>query len=285
MPLLYLCTTEGLDDQVHVAIEDWCTWTALAFLAMLGPGQWRTAIGGVIYLVALACAALYLFRWFRPVSFVSWDTFLNIDVWAIGFRLIKGWCVIRILSMVTGLEFIDPQRNVQPRWSILRWFYLMIVMAILLQTMVAEMNWHAGMSSIHAEGASAAGPLPELPDVTSRRVWLGIQSAELLFVPFVPLLCAAWMLAGKRWRWLLFPLLGGITIAWNALSDVVFWETVYQETWARDLYAGLKKDWALFGTASWFAYGFSAILIPWMGYRWTDYWSKYPSVTQAQSLE
>jgi hypothetical protein len=285
LPLLVVCTTDRLEHPVDLAMESWSTWSALAFLAMLGPGQWRAAIGGTLYLIVLGFAALFLFRWFRPVDFVSWNTFLNIDVWAVGFRLIKGWCVIRILSMVTGLEFIDPRTKARPRWSILRWFYLMIVLAVLLQTAVAETNWNAELSVVHAEGADAAGPLPEPPVVTTRRVWFGIQSAELLFIPFVPLLCAAWMLAGRSWRLLLFPALGGISIASYALAELAFQQAVYEESWSRALYPALKKEWALLGTVSWFAYGFSAILVLWMGFRWTDYWTKVPSVPQADTSQ
>jgi hypothetical protein len=293
IPLWVVCITDRLEYPFDVGMESWSTWTALAFLAMLGPGQWRAAIVGIVYVVALGIVSLLLFRWLRPLDFVSWNTFLDIDVWAIGFRLIKGWCVIRILSMLTGLEFIDPHSIRKPRWTILRWFYFMVVLAVLLQTSVAETNWNAELSVIHAEGEIADGPLPEPPIVTTRRVWFGIQAAELLFVPFVPLLCAAWTLAGKRWRWLMFPVFGGITIASYALADVAFQGAVYQEAWARALYPTVKKEWALLGTVSWFAYGFSAILIPWMGFRWTDYWTtdlrttddraEIPSVSQAES--
>jgi hypothetical protein len=69
----------------------------------------------------------------------------------------------------------------------------------------------------------------------------------------------------------MFPVLAAITIAEYALAEILVLEAT------KSLYSSvIEKEWALWGTFYWFAYGFAAILVPFMGFRWTDYWRRFP---------
>ncbi|MFO0013172.1 MAG: hypothetical protein ACK553_10535 [Planctomycetota bacterium] len=261
---------EGVGDRLALSIVAWSGWSTIAFVAMQGPGQWRNAVGGILYGIALACITVLLYRWFRPITFASWETFWNIDFPLYAMDLMVGWCLLRILSMISGIEIIDPRVRMRPRWTLARWMVLMAVLAVFIQVWLIRLNWTAKMSmgSIHE---SMVGPLQESPIVTSRRLWLGIQMAEILFIPFVPILAAGWILAGRSWRWLIFPFLAAVTIAEYALAEILVLEAT------KSLYPSvIEKEWALWGTFCWFAYGFAAMLVPWMGFRWTDYWTRIP---------
>lgn len=262
---------EDVSDRLVFSVVAWSGWSAIAFVAVQGPGQWRNIIGGILYGLVLAVIVLMLYSSYRPTDFVSWDTFWNIDFPFYVSDLIVSWCLLRMLSMLTGIEIIDPNTRPRPRWSLARWMFLMVVLAVLIQVSMLRMNFAAEMSAVHFD-KSNVGPLPESPIVTSRRAWLDIQLAEMLFVPFVPILAAGWMLAGRPWRWLMFPFFAALTIAEYALAEVLFLEAT------KSLYStAIDKEWALWGTFSWFAYGFAAILVPFMGFRWTDYWTRFPS--------
>lgn len=249
---------EDISDRVAVSIVAWSGWSAIAFIAVQGPGQWRNTIGGILYCAVLACITLCLYRWFRPITFASWETFWSIDFPSYAMDAAIGWCLLRLLSMISGIEIIDPTVRMRPRWTLARWMVLMAVLAVFIQVFLTRWNWTSKMSMGD--------------DGTSRRLWLGIQSAEILFIPFVPILATGWMLAGRTWRWLMFPILAAITIAEYALAEVFFLEAT------KSLYRSvIEKEWALWGTFYWFAYGFAAILVPFMGFRWTDYWTRIPN--------
>ncbi|MBU6239576.1 MAG: hypothetical protein KGQ51_17280 [Planctomycetes bacterium] len=262
---------EDVGDRLAFSIVAWSGWSAIAFIAVQGPGQWRNTIGGILYCVLLACITLCLYRWFRPITFANWGTFWDIDFPLLASDMIIGWCVLRILSMISGIEIIDPSVRARPRWTLARWMVLMTVLAVLIQVFLFRMNWGANLSSGSLDQSVFEDSFSESPIVASRRVWLGIQLAETLFIPFVPILATGWMLAGRPWRWLMFPVLAAITIAEYALAEILVLEAT------KSLYSSvIEKEWALWGTFYWFAYGFAAILVPFMGFRWTDYWTRFP---------
>ena len=269
---------EDVDDRLAFSIVAWSGWSAIAFTAVQGPGQWRNILGGILYCIVLACITLCLYRWFRPITFASWGTFWDIDFPLYVMDAAIGWCLLRLLSMVSGIEIIDPSIRMRPRWTLARWMVLMAVLAVFIQVFLARWNWTSQMSMGYV-GNSMASPLTESTLGTSRRLWLGIQSAEILFIPFVPIFATGWMLAGRPWRWLMFPVLAAITIAEYALAEILILEAT------KSLYSSvIEKEWALWGTFYWFAYGFAAILVPFMGFRWTDYWSHIPNPPSLQSL-
>jgi hypothetical protein len=265
---------EDVDNRLAFSIVAWSGWSAIAFTAVQGPGQWRNILGGILYCMVLACTTLCLYRWFRPINFANWGTFWNVDFPLLASDTIIGWCVLRIVSMIMGVEITDPSVRMRPRWSLARWMVLMTVLAVLIQVFLFRMNWGAKLLSGFFESFDPSvfdNSLPESPMVASRRAWLGIQLAETLFVPFVPILAAGWMLAGRPWRWLMFPLLAAITIADYAVAEILLLEAT------KTLFStAIQNEWALMGTLSWFAYGFAAILVPFMGFRWTDYWTRFP---------
>lgn len=283
VPLLIACSFEVVDERVALALQTWSVWSVIAFLAMQGPGQWRSILGGILFACLLTALAVPLYSRLRPYAFGSWETFWAIDFPAAAMDLVLGWCTLRLLSMITGIEIVDTKIPRLPRWSLARWFYFVAVLAVMLQASIFKMNWLAEMSAGFVAD-STVGPFPESPLVLSRRTWLGIQLAELLFIPFVPLLGAAWMMAGRPWRWLFFPLLAVLAIGAYAAAETLFDQAVYQEAWLKRLYPPIKKEWALLGTLSWFAYCFTAILVPWMGFRWTDYWSGRTRISQPIQL-
>lgn len=270
---------EDASDRLAFSIVAWSGWSAIAFIAVQGPGQWRNTIGGILYCMVLACITLCLYRWFRPITFASWGTFWDIDFPLYAMDAAIGWSLLRLLSMISGIEIIDPRVRMRPRWTLARWMVLMAVLAVFIQVFLTRWNWTSKMSMGNI-GNSIVDPFTESAIVTSRRLWLGIQSAEILFIPFVPILAAGWMLAGRPWRWLMFPVLAAITIAEYAFAEILVLEAT------KSLYRSvIEKEWALWGTFHWFAYGFSAILVPFMGFRWTDYWSRIPSPPSSNHSE
>lgn len=266
----FILVFEDVGDRLAFSIVAWSGWSAIAFIAVQGPGQWRNTIGGILYCMVLVCITLCLYRWFRPITFASWGTFWNIDFPLYAMDAAIGWSLLRLLSMISGIEIIDPRVRMRPRWTLARWMVLMAVLAVFIQVFLTRWNWTSKMSMGNV-GNSMVDPFTESTIVTSRRLWLGIQSAEILFIPFVPILAAGWMLAGRPWRWLMFPVLAAITIAEYAFAEILVLEAT------KSLYRSvIEKEWALWGTFHWFAYGFSAILVLFMGFRWTDYWSRIP---------
>jgi hypothetical protein len=254
-------------------LGEWPVWCLVAWIAMQGPGQWRASLVGLLAAFAWVGVGLVAWPQLQPFHFGSWHTFWTLDAPITLFPLLKGWALFRILSMISGIEIVDPQRTAGIRWSLRRWFLLMIALAVFLQSTVLEMNWYGAMSEGLVPGTLGDEPAWQAPGVRSRLAWLQINTVVLLEIPFVPILLAGWMLAGRRWRWVFFPVLGGVVVASYALAEwTVDWVRL-QERWLKNILPVLKKEWALYGTTDWFAYCAGAILVPWMGYRWCDYWS------------
>ncbi len=261
------------DSESWGMVGGWTVWCTVAWVAMRGPGRWRASVVGLLYACLLGGLSLWAWRSFQPSLFGTWTTFWTLDVPVMGLMLLKAWAVFRILSMITGLEIADRAIPIEPRWGLRRWFLLMVAIAVLVQSSMAEMNWFAELSVGYTHG-SDIGPQQIHPMTQSRNVWLAYHAAQLLTLPSLPILLAAWMLAGKPWRWLMFPVLGAMVVAARAVSHAMVQAALDQAYWLKGLTGGIHKDWTLLGSIEWVAYCFAAILVPWMGFRWTDYWSE-----------
>jgi len=267
-----LASNLWIDNFYLQSFSSWSIWCVVAWTAMQGPGRWRAAVAGGAYGLVLAVLGLLLWSRFQPEHFASWHTFWRLDFPSFAFSFVKAWALFRIVSLITGIEIADPLGEWQPRWGLRRWFLLMVALAILLQVIVSEMNWYAEITKEFAADSNV-GPMPMNPLTRSRNAWLAWNMATMLTIPIVPLLLAGWMLAGRPWRWTLFPFLGAMVVGVHAAAQVAMQFAAAQAPWFQGFSGLLQKDWTLFGMMEWIAYGVAAMLVPWMGFRWIDYWS------------
>lgn len=174
---------------------------AMMWTSMQGPGRWRQTLLGIVYLFAIACIGELVFGIFRGFRL---EVFLQIDLPVIFMQLMSTLSLIKIVSLITGIEIVDrkaPKSVATSTWTIRRWLWLLTSIAVFVQTSIAHARWYARM-------------LPTIvPSVTSES-WF--SSVELLCVLFLissigqtvfPFLLAGWSFSGRRWRLYAIPFL------------------------------------------------------------------------------
>ncbi|MFM7976898.1 MAG: hypothetical protein ACKN9S_06445 [Pirellula sp.] len=184
---------------------------AMMWTSMQGPGRWRQTLLGIVYLFALACIGELVFGIFRGFRL---EVFLQIDLPVIFMQLMSTLSLIKIVSLITGIEIVDRNASkalARSTWTIRRWLWLLTSIAVFVQTSIAHARWYARM-------------LPtNVPSVTSES-WF--SSVELFCVLFLissigqtvfPFLLAGWSFSGRRWRLYAIPFLVLAVYAVNLL--------------------------------------------------------------------
>ncbi len=257
-----------------IEVYDLCSavaWCAVAWAGMQGPGRWLAALGGVLLASLMWLAYIASLSVFRPEVLGQWSSVWTIDLPVVLFTFASGWAMFRILSLLTGIEIIDPTRPQPPRWSIRRWLLLMFAVAVFIQSLLYAVQWYSALGG-DVTPVNQVGPPAVDPRVQARTEWILVLLVMASSIPIVPILLAGWMLAGKRWRWNLFPILGGLTVAsrWGGYH-LMDWLRA-ELPWVRSLGIDGLPNWVAGGILDWFIYANAAMLIPWMGYTWSDFW-------------
>jgi hypothetical protein len=204
--------------------------------------------------------------------FGTWETVWTIDAPLV---LLQGglvWGVLRLASSLSGIGIIDPSAECDSRWTIRRWMLIMFALALVVQCLRASIEWYASMLG-DTTPFGAMGPHPIDPRIKTKVESLWMMLAIIAAIPIVPILLAAWMFAGQRWRLWLFPLLGAFSVGWRWGVVQGLLTLRQQVSWIRSLGLLLVDDWLGIAIAEWFVYAALVGLIPWMGYRWSDAWS------------
>jgi hypothetical protein len=196
---------------------------AVMWTSMQGPGRWRQTIGGLLYLFVLAVVGGLASTWSTGFRI---DVLLDIDMPMDFLDLTSKVALIKIASLITGIQIID--RNDQQsfrgyRWTIGSWLWLLIAIALYVQTSIARARWFAGMLPTPVGSQGNAGS--DIVYSSSDGSWF--SSVELLFVLFLiselsqsifSILLAGWCFSGKRWRLFLIPFLAlavyGFKLLW-----------------------------------------------------------------------
>lgn len=241
----------------------------VAWSAMQGPRRVVATLAGL----ALAAVMFLLFnsvlRSSHPELFGTWETVWTIDAPLV---LLQGgliWGVLRLGSSLSGISIIDPRADCDSRWSIRRWMLVMFALALVVQCLRVSIEWYANMLG-DTTPFGAMGPHPIDPRTKTKIESLWMMVAIIAAIPVVPILLAAWMFAGKRWRWWLFPVLGVLSVGWRWGVVQGLMALRQQVSWIRSLGLLLVDDWLGIAIAEWFVYTALVGLIPWMGYRWSD---------------
>lgn len=259
-------------------------WCAVAWAAMQGPGRWLAALGGVLLAALMWLTYIASLSVFQPQVLGPWNSVWTIDLPVVLFTFASGWAMFRILSLLTGIEIIDPTRAQPPRWSIRRWLLLMFSVALFIQSLQYAVQWYSALAGDLTTPVKQVGPPAVDPRVQARTEWMLVLLVMASSIPIVPILLAGWMLAGKQWRWNLFPIFGGLTFAsrWGAF-DLWEWLKV-QLPWVRTLGNDTLSNGVAGSILDWFIYANAAMLIPWMGYTWSDFWFR-SSVSPIQAVD
>jgi len=186
---------------------------AMMWASMQGPGRWRQTLLGIVYLFALACMGelvLGIFRGFRL------EVFLEIDLPVTFLQLMSTLSLIKIVSLITGIEIVDrnaPKALARSTWTIRRWLWLLTSIAVFVQTSMAQARWYARMLPTPITNSGAIGSDLIVPSVTSESWFSSVELVCVLFLissigqTVFPFLLAGWAFSGRRWRLFAIPFL------------------------------------------------------------------------------
>ena len=108
----------------------------LAWSALIAPQQWKTLLCALLYIACLAATQVFMIY----LTIQSSHTLITIDLADVLYPLAIGWFMLKLASLVTGIEFSDKliqdnsnvtQEKLPPFWTISRLLYVMVCVAIM----------------------------------------------------------------------------------------------------------------------------------------------------------
>ncbi|MCE2812937.1 MAG: hypothetical protein LW850_21320 [Planctomycetaceae bacterium] len=186
---------------------------AMMWASMQGPGRWRQTLLGIVYLFGLACMVELVSGIFVGFRF---EIFLEIDLPVTLMQLMSTLSLIKIVSLISGIEIVDRNATKSPamsRWTIRRWLWLLIFIAVFVQTSLAQARWYARMLPTPITNSGAIGSDLIVSSVPSESWFSSVELLCMLFLissigqTVFPFLLAGWSFSGRRWRLLAIPFL------------------------------------------------------------------------------
>lgn len=186
---------------------------AMMWASMQGPGRWRQTLLGIVYLFGLACMVELVSGIFVGFRF---EVFLEIDLPVTFMQLMSTLSLIKIVSLICGIEIVDRNATkslTTSRWTIRRWLWLLIFIAVFVQTSLAQARWYARMLPTPITNSGAIGSDLIVSSVPSESWFSSVELLCMLFLissigqTVFPFLLAGWSFSGRRWRLLAIPFL------------------------------------------------------------------------------
>ena len=276
----------------------------MAWVGMQGVGRWRAMVGGLLF---MAYNGITVYAVATIERFSTFDTFWRIDAPSWFLHTFTWVSAIKIGSLLSGIEIADGveiKRDIPPRWTISRMLWLTAAVAVFVQCSLAQVHWFMSWTGFqNPQSGLTPGPV----GTGTQSHWSTSQLLPLLLLAMglknvIPILLAGWMLAGKRWRlWIGIGLVIVMIGVIYGLFEAIEW-IVKQD----DLLMALRFNfdpglytiatgtvfsqvlgplwWTICVVLNWIVYLCLAALVPWMGYRWVDYWTESRSSEDAGAV-
>lgn len=255
-----------------------CMDAGMIWAAMQGSGRIRQTLLGLGYVSVLALVVILVSQY--PYG-IRHEVLLEIDLPAIFLDLMSMVALLKMASLVTGIEIIDrDDAGTAPKsgWTIARWMWLLIAIAVFVQTSMVRARWYSEYGSILPVDLT----IHSLADRTS---WL--ESVPNVFAVFlltqlsqsaVSLLLAGWVFSGRRWRLWLIPVVGLLVYAVKLLCvhlafNVLDSGALLNILPLMSLDMALSKTSGLLLATAWLtSLGHIALawLVVWVGCRWSN---------------
>ena len=257
-----------LDFFASYALVALCTDVAAAWAAMQAPHRWRQTLWGIGYLAVMTFVGMLVAQSphpFRP------DVFFSIDLPATFLDLMGKVALLKILSLLSGIEITDShdQRpSATSAWTVGRWLWILMAIAVYVQSSIAQARWYANL--VYVPGVTT-GSTDSTEDL------LVVFFLSKLTDSVVSLLVAGWIVSNYKKRFLLIPFMSLLPYAFK-LSGVLIMKVLAVTGHYPDVLFVLYQDAALFGWSNLAMLAFAwftslchialASLVLWVGCRW-----------------
>jgi hypothetical protein len=249
----------------------------MIWAAMQGSGRIRQTLLGLGYVSVLALVVILVSQYpygIRP------EVLLEIDLPATFLDLMSMVSLLKMASLLTGIEIIDrDDAGTAPKsgWTIARWMWLLIAIAVFVQTSMVRARWYSEYTSIFpgdlaSDGFKRSYSPASVPNVFA--VFLITQLSQSA----VSLLLAGWVFSGRRWRLWLIPVVGLLVYAVKLLCvhlafNVLDSGALLNILPLMSLDMALSKTSGLLPATAWLtSLGHIALawLVVWVGCRWSN---------------
>jgi len=254
----------------------------LAWSALIAPQQWKTLLCALLYIACLAATQVFMI----DLTIQSSRTLITIDLADILYPLAIGWFMLKLASLVTGIEFSNKliqdncnvtQEKLPPFWTISRLLYVMVCVAMTCQFLVLHARWYANLMGDPATFSNVLGPIDRSGFEATQLKLIELRFMAIASQFVIPVMLACWLACGTPRRWLLLP--GSVALSWIveflvneqanriAKADLEirkYWEWID----IRTIYANLLGGPLVLVLLSMLGYILLAALTPTISYAW-----------------
>jgi hypothetical protein len=247
--------------------------TTLAFSTLVTPRQWKTTLVALLYVVSLLAVQQIV----QYQSLPAYATFINIDLPEATYTMLSQWIMLKIASLLLGIEFFNDKPPPASVWTLSRLFAIMVCVAVLTQVLIQHARWYANLIGDPSIFNNITGPVPSENFEATHEKLIALKSISIFGQFVVPVLLACWLASGSKKRWLLLPICLLVAVLLEhvaqaqcnniALSDteiLKYWEWLNP----RSTYANLLGSLTLTALSFMLTFALLAILTPAMGYSW-----------------
>lgn len=246
---------------------------ALAYSALVTPRQWKTTLVALAYVVSLVAVQHIAQYQFIP----AYDIMIGIDLREATYTLLSQWFMLKIASLIFGIEFFSYKHPPSSVWTISRLLGITVCIALLTQVLILHARWYANLIGDPSIFSHITGPVDHSNYEALHQKLIVLKSITIFGQFVLPVLLACYLASGEKKRWLLLPLCLLVAVLLEHLvqtqsNGIAFSDTEIRKYWewlnTRSTYAGLLGSLTLTSLSFMLTFVLLAILTPTMGYSW-----------------
>ncbi len=246
---------------------------ALAYSALVTPRQWKTTLVALAYVVSLLAIQYIAQYQFLP----AYDTVFGIDLPEATYTLLSQWIMLKIASLLFGIEFFSYKHPPTSVWTISRLLGITVCIALITQVLILHARWYANLIGDPTIFNHITGPIDHSNFEALHQKLIVLKSITIIGQYVIPVLLACYLASGEKKRWLLLPLCLLVAVLLEHFvqtqsNRLAFSDSEIRKYWewlnTRSTYAGLLGSLTLTSLSFMLTFVLLAILTPTMGYSW-----------------
>lgn len=246
---------------------------ALAYSALVTPRQWKTTLVALAYVVSLLAVQHIAQYQFLP----AYDTVIGIDLREATYTLLTQWFMLKIASLLFGIEFFSDRPPPASAWTVSRLLGITVCIALLTQVLILHARWYANLIGDPSIFSHITGPIDHSNFEALNIKLIALKSITIFGQYVVPVLLAGWLASGPKKRWFLLPLCLAVAVLLEHVvqtqsSRIAFSDAEIRKYWEwlniRSTYASLLGSLTLTSLSFMLSFVLLAIINPAMGYSW-----------------
>ncbi len=246
---------------------------ALAYSALVTPRQWKTTLVALAYVVSLLAIQYIAQYQFLP----AYDTVIGIDLPEATYTLLSQWIMLKIASLLFGIEFFSYKHPPTSVWTISRLLGITVCIALLTQVLILHARWYANLIGDPTIFNHITGPIDHSNFEALHQKLIVLKSITIIGQYVIPVLLACYLASGEKKRWLLLPLCLLVAVLLEHFvqtqsNRLAFSDSEIRKYWewlnTRSTYASLLGSLTLTSLSFMLTFVLLAILTPTMGYSW-----------------